>query len=52
MIKWFCDVCEKEIEPDEDCWPPSTPERTAGVYTCGAEAWNARVNAALNGVEP
>lgn len=58
---WYC--CGKCAHPDhgcsyeeddehgEDCWPTSHRGRTAGVCDCGAEAWNARVDAVLAGVK-
>jgi hypothetical protein len=46
---WYC--CGKCDHPDHDGEFPSSHDgearRTAGVCNCGADAWNARVDAAL-----
>lgn len=54
---WYCCgkctcSCTDSHEHDSDCYPAShdgEAARTTGVCNCGADAWNARVDAALAG---
>lgn len=61
---WYCcGKCDHDChyrgaedhEHDEDCYPNTHDgegARTNGVCNCGADAWNARVDAVLDGVKP
>lgn len=47
-----CDNYEEDHEHDESCYVHShdgEAARTKGVCNCGADAWNARIDAALDG---